>query len=440
MSRPYDASPRFGAFTLRTECPRCGAHLPANGPAPRVACAACDAEVEVPAPLLGGMLERFERAWPKADGSGAETIGDLTWRWTSEMVDGPVCAACRGVLSGEPELARCACGAVERSTPLPDALRGLVESKVRIFGADPDVLPEPVAAPVAMTCPQCGAGLTFTSSHQRLTPCAHCGVTIHIPDAVWRALHPPRTVRPWVARFDGESRPGRAARIAREREERARERALEEAERRKEQAAARERKEEEARLRREAAALELQAERARKAAAERRRNLMLTPLLGLSWVAGFGGAAALAGTSAWYTFGPLNLLRPLMPEVFWATAPRPAVLLGFVTAVVGWGVVNASIAVRTRQKLREIMTFSTVYLVLAHVPMLAFVAGPGLALAYINGAEPSGAQHKDRIPSAWRPPGAVLLLTFAVCWVPLMAAVFGLPVLGPRGFWSRFLG
>ncbi len=434
----HDTSPRFGVFTLRTECPRCGAHLPANGPAPEVECTACTARVRVPPELLGGLVQRFEDAWPDVEAAAAHTIGDLTWRWTAAPAAGPVCAACGAVVPPGPDDAEalvCACGARVESGP-PGRLRGGCPSAARVFGADPDEPPPPLAAaPVAMVCPQCGAGLSITAADRRTTPCAHCGVPVHVPDAAWRALHPPRTVRPWTVRFDGESRPARAARLAAE--EAVRKRAAAEAEKERRRRAAEERAERDAR---EAAARAARAEEeARRRAAEARRfRLRMIPVVGLAWVAGLGGAVAVLGAGAWYTFGPLRVLLPLAPRAFWEQAPRPAVVLGFGAAYVAWLLVHAATALRSRQRVGGLVALSLAYAGLAHIPVVGTPGGLLFAALYLGGGEPTLAGTNGRVPWSMRLPGAALLASFAVAAPALLAAILGIPVLGPDGILERF--
>jgi hypothetical protein len=165
-----------------------------------------------------------------------------------------------------------------------------VRGLARIVGGELELTREPTPpAPVVLACPACGAGLTVTSRHDRLTPCDHCGSQVHLPDAVWRALHPPKTVQPWLARFDGPSRP---AQIFRKKKEDAEKKAERDRARREQEAkdAARRAQQDAENAARNAA------EREEKEAAQRRRELWtLVPtaicfLLALACVAGMAGA------------------------------------------------------------------------------------------------------------------------------------------------------
>jgi hypothetical protein len=278
----HDASPRFGRFTLRTECPRCGAHLPVNGPAPEVDCAECGQRTPVPDQVLVGVFEAFEERFPHPE-KETLTAGDLTWRWTFEAVEGPTCPRCEAALTSDPVDGFVACGqcaAAVPSPPPPERLRTGPRISRVIVGELELTRDDQQPKPVVLACPACGAGLTVTSRHDRLTPCEYCGSQVHLPDAVWRALHPPKTVEPWFVRFEGPSRP--AIRAERERAERERreEKERRDAEKRAERMR-REEEESEARSRREAEEADRAwaAKVAREEAEARRLRWTLAPTL-----------------------------------------------------------------------------------------------------------------------------------------------------------------
>ncbi len=455
MTFQPDDSPRFGVFTLRTECPRCGAHLPANGPGTAIACASCEAEVDVPRALVGELFERFEDTWPNPAASDAETLGDLTWRWTAAPCAGPTCDACGEVVrvwaALEPgdKLDRrkdprdvCACGVPLHSLPMPPAIWEIAPSAARVYGSDGDGPIVSEAAPVAMACPQCGAGLTITHTHQRISPCGHCGVTIHLPDAIWRALHPPRTVRPWIVCFDGESRPARADRRARELGEAVRKKEEREAQQKAERAEAKARgmREQEARKREEeeAARAEKEAKRAAEEAAEKRRRLLLTPVLLGNWVFCGGAAVTLALSAAWYSLGPLNVLVPYASPAFWINAPRPVMLLASGAAGVAWMFAHGAVALRARQRLVTVLGLGVFYGVILNIPMVSPVAAAVFGWLYLNGREPTEAQAKGHIPFLWRLPAVAMIGAFAVSHPAMYAAIGGIPVFGLNGMLEQF--
>lgn len=434
MRLDADAAPRFGTFTLRTDCPRCGAHLPVNGPVAAVDCADCGARVDVPGDLVGGLADRFEESWPTARASDTVTTGDLTWRWTFAAATGLACA-CGAPLSADDALPACAsCGAHTAAFDAPGGLRQAAPSARRVYGADEDgTRPVLALAPVAMGCPQCGAGLAITAAHQRVTPCTHCGVTVHLPDAVWRQLHPPRTVRPWTVRFDGESRPARRARFAREKadaERRQREQ--------KEEARLRARAEEMERQRAEAAALEERRAAAARAKAEeeKRWRRVTLPLVVLSWAGLPVTFGAMLAATAWYTIGaPTVLIGRVAPAMLHA-AGRVAVVAAAVTAALGWALSAYAAARRSRQPFGGLLPLLLMHVVTASLPMVGWCFALWWAVQYAIGAEPRPEDGPKKLPRAATLPLAAYYLAFSAYTYVVLGAILNVTL---RTLWERFL-
>jgi ribosomal protein S27E len=371
--------PRYGRFALRTDCPACGSHLPVNGPARAVDCADCGETLEVPDQLVVALLDAFEEAWPDAERAGSSTVGDITWRWTASPVE-PADAA--------------------HATPVhepPDWLRKAIASAAAVLGGDVDQRRPPGGdRPVALTCPSCGAALAITSRHHRITPCDHCGSRVHIPDAVWRALHPAHKVLPWFVRFDGESRKTRAARLRREAQDR-------------ESRSAREREEQ-----RKADAVRLEKERAARAELDRqqrRRRLWITlPLVALVWSGALVAAGLTALFGAWLALGP--------------NAARLAGLKPFESLLVGNGLAIAAIAVlvptwllglgaarfHAGLPLLAITVWASIMVVLCAIPFAGLVFALVFALLFLRGREPTVGT-EERIPLLASAPLALVYLT-----------------------------
>jgi hypothetical protein len=95
--------------------------------------------------------------------------------------------------------------------PAPAWLKEQLPTAVQIFGADAEIageeaglavaLGERQVQPVAMACPSCGGGLTFTERSERTTACKYCGVSVFIPDALWLELHPAKTMERWTLTY-----------------------------------------------------------------------------------------------------------------------------------------------------------------------------------------------------------------------------------------------
>jgi len=89
-----DTTPRFARFTVRTDCGRCGAHLPVNGPVPEVGCADCGHHTTVPDSLWIRLFRGVDEDFPQVKHSGRIIDGDTEWPWTAEFVQAPRCQRC----------------------------------------------------------------------------------------------------------------------------------------------------------------------------------------------------------------------------------------------------------------------------------------------------------------------------------------------------------
>jgi len=377
---------------------------------PEVDCADCGARVKVPPSILRDLADGFEARWPDKRASDTTTVGDLTWRWTVEAVDGPTCIACRAPVadSNDPELR---CDHCTESTPAavaPPVFREKAPSARRVFGADlKGDRPVIALAPVAMSCPQCGAGLSVTDAWQRLSPCSFCGASVHLPDAVWRQLHPPRTVGPWTVRFEGESRPAERARIAAEKEA-AKRRAHEEDEARRERAAAEKREAREAEAR-------------RKAAEERSWRLRTLPVVVLAWAALPATLVAQLAACAWYFLGTPTILLGRVSPTMLAAAPPLVVFAAAAAALVGWCLAFLAYTLRTRRSFWAVLPVAGFQLFASCIPMVGWF----LLLVHLNGylrgleptvgkAEGPAAPWNVRVPLAGQ---LGIFGTFVYVWV-----------------------
>jgi len=372
--------PRYGRFALRTDCPACGSHLPVNGPARAVDCADCGETVEVPEQLVVALLDAFEEAWPDAERAGSSTVGDITWRWTTAPVEPEEAADTTPVLDA------------------PDWLRKAIASAAAVLGGDVEPQRGPPAGdrPVALNCPSCGAALAITSRHQRITPCDHCGSQVHIPDAVWRALHPAHKVLPWFVRFDGESRKTRAARLRREGQDR-------------ESRAAKEREEH-----RRADAVRTEKERAERehlARQARRRRLWLTlPLVAAVWSGALIAAGLTALFAVWLALGPnaarLSGLKPFESLLVGNGLALVAIGVLVPTWLLGLGAARYYAGL----PLLGVVAWAIVMAVLCAIPFAGLVFGLIFALLFLRGSEPTVGKD-ERIPVLASAPLALVYVT-----------------------------
>ncbi|HEY8090544.1 MAG TPA: hypothetical protein VIF09_21935 [Polyangiaceae bacterium] len=191
---------RFGTFTLRTDCARCGQPIPVNAPAQGVHCSYCQNDVALPDDIWWHVLGKFDE----------EHGGMRNGQRDSKTID-------IGGFTVHYEVTRCATpGASAASFEAPPWLRDLVQNARTVYvtdaslvagsGSGEALVAKAALKPVLMTCPQCGAGLHITADTSRTTTCQYCSVDFYLPDDLWRRLHPVRVVEPWCVRFEGRTR------------------------------------------------------------------------------------------------------------------------------------------------------------------------------------------------------------------------------------------
>lgn len=225
--------PRYGAFTVRADCLRCGQPVPINGPFQSMHCAACQADTPVHDGLWAVLLTKLDDDWAQMPEGAASRL--------TKTIDGPTyhCSFARSVprcdkcgaalptdvpLEVERDVFCTACGDGASVYPAPRWLRYSAPNAQQVTSVDrgggveargarpAQVVQAP--APVVMACPQCGGALQLTGDSERTAQCRFCSVDVYLPDDLWKRLHPVRTVREWYVRFDGETA---AHRIERER-------------------------------------------------------------------------------------------------------------------------------------------------------------------------------------------------------------------------------
>ncbi|MCB9674224.1 MAG: MFS transporter [Alphaproteobacteria bacterium] len=412
-----DDDPRFGRFGLRTDCPRCGAHLPVNGPAPTVDCADCGHTVGVPAPMIADLFRDFEKEWPDSQGSGTIVRGDITWRWTAAPVEAPACPSCGEALPDAPEAGEVACGACQTAVPVfqvPRDCRAGVKTAALVIGGSDDLSrPAEPPKPVVLQCPQCGAGLSIGHERSRITPCEYCNSQVHLPDAVWRALHPPREVREWFVRFDGEGPAAAKARSLRDKEEKRRQAA-------------------ENKQKKQAKKQAIQAEHRKKLDAERhereetaarqKRFRNLTGLVGVLFAAVLALAACAVMGASIVAYGA--------PWMFEAAGIGHALLLtqslivaGVVSALVAWFVGVVAAAWRGNVPLLGSLGMGSFHLLASVAPFVGVVFALVFAFGYTRGRFPAPPgpkwqAHRNPLGSGW-PVALLLPVTSVFCTVAL---------------------
>ena len=348
---------RSAELTLRGECVRCGTHLPVNGLHKQVSCGDCGHEHEVSPSLWKPAFSAFDHG--RSD-SGTIIVKDQTWRW-SVKPSTPVCRACDAAIPLSPASPhQCSCGAC---TPVLN--HGGKGQITRVIGVDAEgrAAELPPVEPVAMHCPNCAAGLRITTERQRVADCEHCGSQIHLPDAIWRTLHPPHAVERWWAIFSGPTTAERRREASEAKQAKERAHQKKKAAVRAEKTA---RKEQERELEREQKRLETQAW-------SRRTNIALV-------------AAALAAPLVWSIMAAL-LLMLMMPSTDTSGDNAGKGILvalaagGAVIAVLALWAASAATAARAQSGQPEALTNVLLLVMLGLVPAAGPLCAAGMGIA-----------------------------------------------------------
>jgi uncharacterized protein (DUF983 family) len=220
----HDERPRYAGVEFLLDCPKCGDKVPINGPQQHPVCDNCSYEITIYDTFWEDKLATVEDCHHELeDGKKSQ----ITYMGSGvKMTYGPgavLCHECQtplpvdAIRPGHTGQITCtSCGAPTSTYPPPPWFSQMFAACRQIYGGEPDkdqpggaVTPDESQAaekPVAMSCPQCGAGLSFTSVDERLVPCQYCGADVYLPDAIWRRLHPVKRAEMWYLRFEGPSK------------------------------------------------------------------------------------------------------------------------------------------------------------------------------------------------------------------------------------------
>jgi hypothetical protein len=189
---------RFGAFTLRVDCPTCGLPVPLNAPVEAARCRACATDFGVPLRVFGYMLMHFDddptSAAPYPE--GAQPVIDGMQVHATAAREEAACGACHAPLALDalaptaPTTLTCAsCGANAVSYPAPAWLT------VRVATARAIIVTDAGAVPAA----------------ERAASERAEGVDRPAAELADGAARPEAVTAPWFVRFEGESRATLAA-------------------------------------------------------------------------------------------------------------------------------------------------------------------------------------------------------------------------------------
>lgn len=241
------SSVRTGALEVTTRCSRCGQGVPLSGTEWTARCPHCDAEERISASdwrqTLGWADELLAKSGHGARKSqsfggagGGRSITVSTTRGE------PPCPRCETPLpevdhvpKKEGRTFHCtSCGAAVEVRRVPGKMRNGTNAKIAWRAAEDAgdgaavKVDEEAARPVHFQCPACTASLELRAGADRVIRCQYCGGDVYLPDALYRRLNPIRKAKPFWVRFDGPTVAERNQQRARAREDRERQKLVEE--------------------------------------------------------------------------------------------------------------------------------------------------------------------------------------------------------------------
>jgi uncharacterized protein (DUF983 family) len=214
---------RYVGVEVITECPKCGDKVPLNGLERKTVCDNCSHEFEISPAFWLNLLEEADDCHNEIS-EGQKMTCSPSFGSGTKIVYGPehpTCQECgeRLPVAETPkghrgEVTCASCTKSMPTCPTPEWLSELLPSCKQVYGgwmADQGAKTEvqgdhQAKNPIAMSCPQCAAGLSFTSAESRLVPCEYCGADVYLPDAIWKRLHPVKTREHWFLCFEGLSK------------------------------------------------------------------------------------------------------------------------------------------------------------------------------------------------------------------------------------------
>lgn len=215
-------------LALHLPCPKCVSPIPVGALVERLTCDACQADVAPTAFLEKMASEAFwSRLLLRGPGGRLDELGlegEMVWAE-------PRCPGCEATFAlpasledaaarGHLDCPKCGKPVVVRRVPrglVPDRadyLSYLVGEEAALLpGAAGSAAPSGAVEPILFTCPQCSASLPVDGS-DRTVECSYCHASLFLPDALWRRLHPVRTISRWSVVVDPDSPRARSYRRA----------------------------------------------------------------------------------------------------------------------------------------------------------------------------------------------------------------------------------
>ncbi|MCK5116742.1 MAG: hypothetical protein KAR44_09095 [Candidatus Aegiribacteria sp.] len=207
-------------------CPDCDSYIPMNALVETLRCRACGTDHDITVDHWKTVLDDAIKEAPHSEeGEGSSTTvfgnfnyrieyGRLKPRYSGTKDDIPIEDILEHIDDGY--VLHPGTGKKTSIRILPDIYDGEFNGITALIGEDASLIPqrgegrelevENSGNPVALQCPNCGGSL-IVQGDKRNETCRFCDTEVHLPDDLWKMLHPMRKAIRWYFLFDYTSTP-----------------------------------------------------------------------------------------------------------------------------------------------------------------------------------------------------------------------------------------
>lgn len=207
-------------------CPACESNIPLNALVPTIECPACGTVQELSIDSWKTVLDdAIEEAPYTEEGMGSSST--IFGKYNYKLIYGRLHPRYEGTKDNIEEseildnldnmfVTHPETGVRTSVRELPDIYREEFKGIVALVGEEAALIPcrgegreldiDNSGKPTAIQCPQCGGSLIVSGSNRSET-CRYCETKVHLPDDLWRILHPVKTMKTWFLLCDRGKRP-----------------------------------------------------------------------------------------------------------------------------------------------------------------------------------------------------------------------------------------
>ena len=207
-------------------CPDCDSYIPLNALVESLKCRACGTDHDLTVEHWKTVLDDAIKEAPhseEGEGSSSTVFGNLNYRieygrlkprYSGTKDDIPIEDILELVDDGY--LSHPVTGEKTFVRKYPDIYNGEFSGITALIGEEASLIPrrgegselqvENSSNPVALQCPNCGGSLIVNGENRNET-CRFCDTEVHLPDDLWKMLHPTRKAVRWYFLYDYSSTP-----------------------------------------------------------------------------------------------------------------------------------------------------------------------------------------------------------------------------------------